>query len=653
MVVVFVLFLVLLGFFNSVFFYFVGFPFSPVVMTGYVASSAGLVNVLIEIPTIITIHSPENITYTFNKGDIYIVALNVSADFEVNDSTGWKYSLYDITHEVYTEENTSFVPNSSIVGVRWGNLLTVFAYWEDNYWVSEVVVFSVNVSNSDPILGDIDEPILVCEGENLDYRFNATDVDEEDLTGDVTPKNPFYLNDLGMSGTNMSLFAIISGVLRKVSVGNHAETISVVDPYDGVDSVVANISVIEINNPPTIVDVGAQTVWLEGDNSTFYYVANVSDEESSSFSFNLTWGSGENLFDINSSTGVINYTPVVGHEGKVYSLTVCASDDALSSVHENISVCSPRDGDVESVCDSFSLTVTEDNRAPVISNYVPSGNFSVGGTTTSDFYVEVSDPDGTIPDIDWYIDEVLQEHNENVSSDTFSHAFGCGVSGIYNVTIITTDGLLNSSVSWEVSVGLVACPVAVAGGATSGSGASFCFEDWACDDWEVCQNVKRSFDANVFSLEEYTSMKEICAQEGYGDDAFCGFQITACLDLRDCNNTKLKVERPSEQRICYFTENPNCHDGISNCHDGSCELLIDCGGPCGLCATCSDGKQNQGEFGIDCGGPCPYLCELEEPSDFYANALIVLLAVLVLVILYMICRLFILFFKRKKKKVKS
>jgi len=48
-----------------------------------------------------------------------------------------------------------------------------------------------------------------------------------------------------------------------------------------------------------------------------------------------------------------------------------------------------------------------------------------------------------------------------------------------------------------------------------------------------------------------------------------------------------------------------CYDGIRNCHHGSCESGIDCGGPCLPCPTCSDGIQNQGEEGIDCGGPCP------------------------------------------------
>ncbi len=56
-----------------------------------------------------------------------------------------------------------------------------------------------------------------------------------------------------------------------------------------------------------------------------------------------------------------------------------------------------------------------------------------------------------------------------------------------------------------------------------------------------------------------------------------------------------------------------CSDGIQN----QGETGVDCGGPCPACAaapTCSDGIQNQGETGIDCGGPCA-ACPPSCPGD--------------------------------------
>jgi len=62
-----------------------------------------------------------------------------------------------------------------------------------------------------------------------------------------------------------------------------------------------------------------------------------------------------------------------------------------------------------------------------------------------------------------------------------------------------------------------------------------------------------------------------------------------------------------------------CFDGIQNCHHGSCETGVDCGGPCTVqyIPYCFDGIQNQNESGVDCGGPCPpCIKEPGEPTCF-------------------------------------
>ncbi len=647
--------LLLFAFFNFIFFNFIGIPFSAVVITGHVVDDVGIVQIFVEKVLNIYIYSPENKSYDFDKGEAYLIALNVSADFNVDE---WKYSLYDLVHDVYVEMDTPFTPNSSISAVRWGNLLTVYAHDVEGGWGSKNVTFFVNVSNSAPLIGNISDPIFVCEGEFMDYRINATDVDEDDLVGDISPKNPFYLDSIGRDVT-VSFFEIISGTLMKEDVGVYSESISVIDTWDAIDSRDIDIDVIEINNVPVIGEIGAQTVWLTGEDSNFYHVVSANDvedgvTENGTFKFNLTWGGNENLFDVGLNDGVMNYSPVVGHEGRVYSLRVCAEDNGLSVVHENISLCYPRSGDAEVICDDFSLTVTDENRPPEILNFSPNDSLLGGiGLQAIDYDVSVYDADGTIPDIDWFVDDKIVEHNENKSSDNFSYAFGCEVSGAHSVKVVTSDGLLNDSQEWFVSVVEVECPVlpsSSGGGGGGGGGGEFCVEDWLCDDWDVCQNVKRSFDSEILSLEDYSVARDICSQNKEEDERFCGFQITKCHDLNACDRVAPISPRPFEKRFCYFTENPGCTDGITNCHDGGCEVLVDCGGPCAACATCSDGKQNQGEVDIDCGGPCPFLCEPEVPFAMISSVLIVVATVLVIIISLILLRLWLLLRRRMKDK---
>jgi len=292
-------------------------------------------------PTITFVY-PANNSYFYDNYTGYInVTVNESGGNCSFNDTRWDYSSGNTTFFSF-KNNTAFSSNETI-------RLNVSCWDSLSNNGSSILVFVFNVSssvNSAPILGSIDNPIFVCEGETLNYEFNATDADNDDLTEDVYPTNNlFYSNSLGRVG-NLSSFNIISGVLDKADVGDYEETISVSDPDMLVDSANVNITVIEINNPPMMTGLGAQTVWLIGDNSSFYHQMNVSDTESvlGEFSFNLTWGASEDLFDINSSSGAMNYTPVLGHVGGPYGITVCVQDEGLVSPHPNISLCSPSTG---------------------------------------------------------------------------------------------------------------------------------------------------------------------------------------------------------------------------------------------------------------------------------------------------------------------
>lgn len=620
------------------------------------ATSSGNVGLYVESNNTVYIGSPLNVSYNFSIGEPYVLDLNVSSNFPPNKSS-WKYSLYDIKHDKVSSSGF-FTPNTTIVANRWANILTVSAKDNGESLRSSQVVFYVNVPNSEPVFGPIDNNIYVCEGEKLNYDFNASDIDEESVAGDISPKNPFFLQSLGMNGLDTSLFRIVSGKLSKANLGlskgfvskRYPETISVVDGSKNSNSVGVNITVIEVNNAPVMEDLGAQTVYSQGENSTFYHQMNVQDVEDGNSSdgnmkFNLSFEGMANVFDINSSTGVMNYTPSSEDLGKVFNLRVCVSDNPMNEVYDNFSICSAKGyvSDSISVCDNFSLTVTDDNRAPEILSYTPLENVSMDGIGSTLFGVNVSDADGTIPDIDWYVDGVLVEHNDGKSSDNFSYSPGCGVNGNHNISAVVTDGLANVSRNWNVDVSLVACVSpdsgSGSGGGGGGSSMALCREKWVCDDWNVCQSVKKSFDSGIFSFDDYSNYLEICAQNNV-DKSLCGFQLRSCFDINSCNNKKIDVLAPEESQACRYVENPSCDDGVRNCHDGSCEVLIDCGGPCSSCPTCSDSIQNQGEDGVDCGGPCPYRCEEQSPSRIISFMLAALFILLVLVILIIIYELF-------------
>jgi len=481
----------------------------------------------------------------------------------------------------------------------------------------------------------------------LHYAFNASDPDEDHLTVGISPQDPFFPDyPYEFYGLVNISSAIISGILEKsdargINEGfrEYYEQVYVYDNYNATcctDTKNVNITVIEKNNPPVIENLTVQTkVWNQGDNSTLYQDIQVTDIEDINLSFgnmsiNLTIVNSSldlvNLFDI-SPLGVINFTATNLTPIDTYFVTVCVNDTAINNPHANISEVCGQNGLSQTTCEVFNLTITDENRRPTIIDYNPS-NLSLNITGGDGLYFNITkyDPDFTIPDAYWYIDNSLIQYNEGNLTDEFEYAFPCGVSGIHKIKAEITDGLLNDSVEWVLNVKELACPKKSSGGGGGGS-TIFCFPEWTCTDWGICQSTEKSLDLGILSGEDYRSLNNVC--EGlFTNNDLCGFQIRSCVDVNNCS---ILVEKPQETQVCQYTTDPTCFDGIKNCHHGKCELLIDCGGPCSPCPTCSDNIKNQGEEGVDCGGPCPIVCPVKIP--FLKKKIVLYIFILLVVIL--------------------
>jgi hypothetical protein len=332
-----------------------------------------------------------------------------------------------------------------------------------------------------------------------------------------------------------------------------------------------------------------------------------SNEGSTNITFNISFNSGPVLFGI-TNEGLINFTADNSTPLGIHNLSVCTMDTAIPNPYSDILSYCNQTGLVNIVCEDFTMTITDSNRPPTIIDYFPNLSVTMVGERTSKFNVTTYDPDFTIPDVYWYVDSVQKAYYSGNSTSTFNYAFACDLSGSHEISILVTDGLLNDTLAWNVNLIETSCPLGSSGGG-GGGGGSGCVPQWVCSPWATCQNAKLSLDLGVLTGEDYRLIQYNCEQEG-ADERFCGFQTKTCTDALECDYLGNK---PDEIEYCYYTENPSCSDSIKNCHDGSCEVLVDCGGPCDACSTCTDGIQNQKEEGVDCGGPCPWKCAVEQP----------------------------------------
>ena len=484
--------------------------------------------------------------------------------------------------------------------------------------------FNVINVNEAPVIHNLPSQFLLCEDTFFGYSVNATD---DDLNMPNSTESLFYYD-------NTSLFVIgeQSGLIAFFpspdSPGHNPTRIYVTDE-ELLDYADSDFFVVPINDIPVMENIGAKTVWV---NETFNYYVPVTDEEDGeSMGGNLSFTDDTDLFNITPDTGFISFTPNDSQLG-TYNITICTTDRGIPPP-ENYSICGNSSYLPITVCQNFSLTVTNLNRPPVITSYLPTElNMEIEETESVAFAITKEDPDGTIPTTYWYKNDELM----NLSYDYWNFSTIIGDAGFYVIKVEITDGLLNDSMEWNVTVRIRPLPPPPSGG--GGGGGPRCNETWACSDWYDCTNFSRIAFNDSWSNVSKTAWLDVWKNGCFANNfslEICGIQIRYCNDLASCSTT---LKRPVQYMSCKLLPPPSCYDGIRNCHHGACELLIYCGG---ICTPCP-GEINQTEYprgGANCGDNRCEMDELFTCSDCYMFWILCLTAMIsIVMVLYLVKR---------------
>jgi hypothetical protein len=340
---------------------------------------------------------------------------------------------------------------------------------------------------------------------------------------------------------------------------------------------------LSAKNYPPAFDHNLTTQYIN-ESSAWIYDVNCSDPNNDT----LTYYDNATVFDINPSTGVINWTPDPDELGSYPVLITCG------------------DGELN-VSGTLLIFVLDVNNAPVLD--------SIGSLIAIENQLFTHDVDATDADendtLTYYANSTLFTINSSTGLVNFTPSLA--EVGNYTINFSVTDGLLwdyeivffriargpycGDGICYNEDCGTCpqdcgACPQvpalpapeSAAPGPAGIGQIGACIEKWECSEWTIC------------------------APEGY--------QTRRCADIYGCGTTKKK---PPEVQECVYLG--TCEDGLQNCHDGACEEAVDCGGPCDPCPappSCFDGIKNchdeACEEGIDCGGTC-LPCEERKPAE--------------------------------------
>jgi hypothetical protein len=295
----------------------------------------------------------------------------------------------------------------------------------------DTFILSVGDVNRPPSITTVDQ--TVAEGATLDYTVSAADEDGDALTL-TTSALPAFAS-FADNGDGTGTFTFAPGF---TDADDYNITVTVSDG-DLDDDSTFKLTVTNINRAPAI-DAADQTV---AENTDASYIVSATDSDTDdTLSLTLTTllPNFVSFTDNGDGTGTFEFAPGYNDSGE-YNITVKVTDESG-----------------ESDMDTFKLTVTNVNRAPV----VDAQNQSVNEGETVDYTVTATDADGdaltlTTSALPAFVSFV--DNGDNTGTFTIAPEFGDA--GNFNVTITADDGEDTGSDTFTISVGDVNRPPSI------------------------------------------------------------------------------------------------------------------------------------------------------------------------------------------------
>lgn len=348
-----------------------------------------------------------NITFT-----LYIDASDLDGDnltFYNNQSP----DLFNMTIINSSRVMINFTPTDSDVG----NYSILFNVTDGGLWDSEIVSFEVRY-NLIPHIDNIADQLVI---ENSQFQINVSGYD-----GDMDPLT-FYTNYSGFTVVpyNNSLSTLIITPDQQ-DVGDHNVTVNVTDGWGAWNMTYFNFSVQEFNDTPYFNPGFNSNYTAFADTQFLQYFEYVEEENDT-----VAVSDNTSLFNIslvNSTHALINFTPNSSQIND-YSVEINITD--FNSTNTSIVL----------------FMVKPFNYAPNITSFSPLTNASVAENSSLNFTHVSSDPNGDTLTYFWLINGI-----EVATTMNYTYSPGFDDAGLKNVTLIVTDGFLNDTQEWNITV---------------------------------------------------------------------------------------------------------------------------------------------------------------------------------------------------------
>ncbi|MFH1849100.1 MAG: tandem-95 repeat protein [archaeon] len=357
-------------------------------------------------PTLVS--TPASLTPTLAEGSTQ--RFNVTAtDAETTPVVRW----YKNGNYVRQGTDYNFTANYTSAGTYGIKVLVT----DGQYSSTRTWTLTVTDTNRAPVISPIAVQQAV-EDTPFTYTIAASDPD-------IDNKLVYSSNSTVM--TTKRLTGRMSFTPRQANVGTRTIRVFAADGRTRVNRTFV-LNITNVNDAPVLSVIGAQTII---ENSTFTFDVNATDDDGDA----LTYSDDTGLFDINSSTGILSFTPGFQDSG-VFPVTITVVDTSGASDYELV-----------------YFTVLDQNVAPNITGTYPARHSTMQEDNSTTFMINTTDADGSVPSVQWLLDSVPLSGE---ASDYYTYAgnFTDGYSnaGNHTITAEITDGIATAAYTWTLTV---------------------------------------------------------------------------------------------------------------------------------------------------------------------------------------------------------
>jgi len=347
-------------------------------------------------------------------------------DGDPENGTEIRWYKNDVLQPEYND--TLVIPSTSTEkGQRWH--FTVRPKDGINFGTVQTLPYVI-VLNSPPSVEGVN---VVPDPAYTTSTLTATIYGWDDADGD--PEGYVYQWQKWVSGSWQNISGATSQTLSSSNFVKNDQIRVLCTPYDGTDYGTLKEDIITISNTPPTIDsftpIDTTPEVNEGNSLEFTHTSSDPDDDPLTY----LW-----LLDSVEQSTSQNWTYSSDYDDAgVHNVTLVVSDGELTDSQE------------------WTVTVMNVNRPPVIDTSFPLTDPTISEGESQEFNITKSDLDGDPLTLTWW----LNQTDTGETSDSYTYVANYESAGTYNVTVVVSDGLAQTSHQWTLTVTNVERDVAI------------------------------------------------------------------------------------------------------------------------------------------------------------------------------------------------